>query len=650
MSTLKYRPDIDGLRALAVISVVLYHVFPDLIQSGFIGVDIFFVISGFLISSIIFLGLENNTFSLGQFYLRRIRRILPSLLTVTIVSLIFGWFILLPNELQQLGKHIASAAVFIVNFVLAGESSYFDHPENKPMLHLWSLSVEEQFYFFWPLLLIFVWHRKFNFLNITILIAIISFATNIYLINHEQSTQAFYWPMSRFWELMAGGILAYLDLHQLKFNNRYKNIQSLIGFLLLLLGFWLIKSDTQFPSWWAIFPVGGTTFIISAGYQSWLNQKLLSNKLMVWIGLISYPLYLWHFPILYFGSLYILSFEKLPFDYHTKTIQIINIIVSIILAYLTYVLIEKPIRFSKNKKTPFILLFTLVITGFLGFSCVVNKGYPNLGFRNKEKSDFANYVDVKSYVLRENFHVKYRTQCSFIDIDQHRTKKTIPNECYQRDPKFDKSLMIWGDSFAQMLYYGIQKNLPKNWQILQVASEACLPELLSSDNNIKNSYCANSNWFAFKTIKNTHPDVVLIAQRAGQNVRKMYEIDAKLHQLGVGRVIFAGPSPIWIRNLPEIILRGLWNNTPERTNIALSKREFKVNQTLKLEFKPTPVRQYISIYDYFCNSSGCLTRIGSDRKLGITTFDNGHLTPIASDALARDVLVPTILGKQEKLH
>jgi peptidoglycan/LPS O-acetylase OafA/YrhL len=176
----KYRPDIDGLRALAVLSVVLFHAFPEVLKGGFIGVDVFFVISGFLISTIIFTSLERGSFSFREFYARRIRRIFPALVLVLASSYVFGWFTLLADEYRQLGKHIAGGAGFISNLMLWTEAGYFDtSAETKPLLHLWSLGIEEQFYFVWPLLLCFAWKRKFNLFTIAIGVAVLSFALNL---------------------------------------------------------------------------------------------------------------------------------------------------------------------------------------------------------------------------------------------------------------------------------------------------------------------------------------------------------------------------------------------------------------------------------------------------------------------------------------
>lgn len=210
----KYRPDIDGLRAIAVLSVVIFHAFPNLLKGGFIGVDIFFVISGFLISTIILNGLEKDSFSFVEFYSRRIKRIFPALLLVLIASFVLGWFVLLADEYKQLGKHIAGGAGFVSNFVLWKESGYFDNTsETKPLLHLWSLGIEEQFYIVWPLLLWFVWKQRLNPLTITLIVMLSSFILNISTVQSD-AVAAFYSPQTRFWELLTGSILAYVTLNQ----------------------------------------------------------------------------------------------------------------------------------------------------------------------------------------------------------------------------------------------------------------------------------------------------------------------------------------------------------------------------------------------------------------------------------------------------
>ncbi|MGN0917630.1 MAG: acyltransferase family protein [Oxalobacter sp.] len=214
-SIISWRPDIDGLRALAVFAVFAFHAFPKIkfLKGGFVGVDIFFVISGFLISSIIFSQLEKGTFSFWDFYSRRIRRIYPVLLTVLIACLGFGWFYLLADEYMQLGKHIAGGAGFISNFVLFFEKGYFDNDSaTKPLLHLWSLGIEEQFYIFWPLIFWLSWKKKLNGFTVALVIAIISMWMNIHWYKTKPEMD-FFLPHTRVWELLCGAMLAWGNLH-----------------------------------------------------------------------------------------------------------------------------------------------------------------------------------------------------------------------------------------------------------------------------------------------------------------------------------------------------------------------------------------------------------------------------------------------------
>ncbi len=381
----KYRPDIDGLRAIAVLSVVCFHAFPDLLKGGFIGVDIFFVISGFLISTIIFENLDKGTFSFSEFYSRRIKRIFPALLLVLIACYSFGWFALLADEHKQLGKHIAAGAGFVSNFVFWNESGYFDNAaETKPLLHLWTLGIEEQFYIIWPLLLWVAWKAKLNLLSLTLIIAIISFGLNIKGI-HSDTVATFYSPQTRFWELLMGSTLTYMTFYKPdllakknhKLNtflnaliysqlfqsnaNLLRNIQAIIGLTFIGMGLLLINKENQFPGTWALLPTLGATLIISAGPQAWLNRVILSNRILVWFGLISFPLYLWHWPLLSFARI-------VESETPTTYIRIAAVLISITLAWLTYMLIEKPIRIGNFSNTNTIVLAVLMVTvGSIGY-------------------------------------------------------------------------------------------------------------------------------------------------------------------------------------------------------------------------------------------------------------------------------------------
>jgi peptidoglycan/LPS O-acetylase OafA/YrhL len=359
----KYRPDIDGLRAVAVLAVVAFHAFPSWVRGGFIGVDVFFVISGYLISIIIFENLDRNTFSFTEFYARRIKRIFPALLLVLIACFAFGWFALLADEYQQLGKHIAAGAGFISNFTLWNEAGYFDNSaDTKPLIHLWSLGIEEQFYIVWPILLWFAWKRKFNLLTITIFVAIASFVLNIKGIKQDM-VATFYSPQTRFWELLCGSSLAWFTLYKKNAFSNLKqkldywlsraiysekqeaedktllNVLSFVGLLLLAYGFFHIHKEFSFPGKWALVPVLGAVLIISAGSNTWVNRTILSNQVAVWFGLISFPLYLWHWPLLSFARI-------VESEVPSRNIRLAAVVLSIVLAWLTYKFVERPLRFG----------------------------------------------------------------------------------------------------------------------------------------------------------------------------------------------------------------------------------------------------------------------------------------------------------------
>lgn len=405
----KYRPDIDGLRAIAILAVVGFHAFPNWIHGGFIGVDIFFVISGYLISTIIMGSLERNSFCFAEFYIRRINRIFPALILVLGACFAFGWFALLADEYKQLGKHIAGGAGFISNFMFWGESGYFDNAaETKPLLHLWSLGVEEQFYIVWPLLLWFVWKNKFNLLTVTLLVAFISFALNLSSLNEGGTEAAFYSPQSRFWELFIGSVLAYITAHHSNMfsgakhqldiwlgkiiyrhapeanGKTLRNVQSLLGVMFFVIGFSLITREDRFPGWWALLPTLGAVFIISAGTQAWFNRVVLSNKVLVWFGLISFPLYLWHWPLLSFARI---MEDETP----SRWIRIAAVLISVVLAWLTYRLIESPIRLGGRSKFKAITLLVIMsLVGGVGYNAYQRDG---LSFRSAAKVAHINRFD-----------------------------------------------------------------------------------------------------------------------------------------------------------------------------------------------------------------------------------------------------------------
>ena len=674
LSNPKYRPDIDGLRAISVLSVVAFHAFPSWVRGGFTGVDVFFVISGYLISTIIFENLDKGTFSFSEFYSRRIRRIFPALLLVLIACFAFGWFVLLADEYNQLGKHIAAGAGFISNFILWNEVGYFDNSaETKPLLHLWSLGIEEQFYIVWPLLLWFAWKHKFNLLTITIVVAVASFFLNLKGVKQDM-VATFYSPQTRFWELLSGSLLAWFTLYKkdaftgikskvdvwisrVVYNEKQDsdgktlaNVLSFVGLLLLLYGFWRINKELSFPGKWALVPVLGAVLIITAGSKAWINRKILSNKLAVWFGLISFPLYLWHWPILSFARI-------IEGEVPSRNIRIAAVILSIALAWLTYKLVERPLRFGKRSKVKVTLLVTIMtIVGYVGYNTYERSG---LSFRMKEREQFVEYFENSfpswQYFKKINLLTEWRSECAYFNSKKYLEEgkleggvtdsKPIPElekSCYVRDLRFEKSVLVWGDSHAQSLAPGLASFIPNNWQVLQIASSGCSPNPNINSPSTE-SQCKQSNYFAMKTIKDVMPDVVVIAQANGHSSKVMIDITTKLRHYGVKKVIFLGPTPQWKSDLPKIISRQLWTLKPARTYVGIKQDILTLNDVLMRDFSSVVDAEYVNLIGFFCNVNGCLTHTDDDIKKSITTWDYGHLTPSASKYLAKNLLVKRIV-------
>jgi peptidoglycan/LPS O-acetylase OafA/YrhL len=344
-AALQYRPDIDGLRGLAVGLVVAYHAFPELRTGGFIGVDVFFVISGYLITQLVLSGLQVGTFTLSEFYRRRVRRIAPALLVMLTACFFAGWLLLLPAELRWLGSSIKWCVPFLANVYFARTGGYFDRvAELNPLIHLWSLGVEEQFYLAWPVLLALAAKRGFTMRFMATVIAT-SLAYSIWSASH--GTPHFYNPATRAWELAVGGILAAWQLvkarvvaHDVGKNSLSQlgaQASSLGGLVLIVVGGVCWTVDKGVPGIWSAIPTAGAALLIGAGPHMPTNRWFLASRPMIFIGKISYPLYLWHWPLFAFTRV-VLGHRPLP------GMAAVEIVIASLAAYVTYRLVESPIR------------------------------------------------------------------------------------------------------------------------------------------------------------------------------------------------------------------------------------------------------------------------------------------------------------------
>jgi len=488
--SLKYRPDIDGLRAIAVISVVLFHAFPgSVFKSGFVGVDVFFVISGFLISTIIFRGMDERMsagcmgkpFSFVDFYSRRVRRIFPSLIFCLVTFLILGWFVLLPDEYALFGKHTAGASAYVSNLVLWSEAGdYFQvASQTKPLLHLWSLGIEEQFYLLWPAVLFIAYKLNFNIFTLALVGALASFGFELHAVKADP-TASFYSPFLRFWELMAGSLLAWLKLYKAeqfkalanrvgpylsKFLQRDSrntdhvklccNLLSVLGLISILIGVFALNSR-HFPGSKALYPVLGAAMMIAAGKDAFLNRYLLSNKVMVWFGLISYPLYIWHWPFLSFA--WIVSGE-LP----QLKVRIACVALAVAMSAITYYLVEPHLRWGKHggvKATG--LLVVMITVGVLGYEV-----YHHNGYRNRVPIEVAEEKMVQRFDS-----ISQAGNARFLHYFPE--LKDIWFGFFEKDAGYN-SIALLGDSHAGALLPGLLVSERKNDGIVYFGSGCGIP-------------------------------------------------------------------------------------------------------------------------------------------------------------------------------
>ena len=470
---LKYRADIDGLRALAILSVLVFHAFPQSLPGGFIGVDIFFVISGYLITGIILKSQHQGGLNLLEFYSRRIKRIFPALILVLVCCLAVGWHLLHADEFQSLGKHVAAGAVYISNIVLMGESGYFDQAaELKPLLHLWSLGIEEQFYLVWPLVMILSFRIKLKPLVTILPLLLVSFLLNTAFIDADP-VKVFYLPFTRAWELMIGSALAYLSYMKATALNIFLSKPSWlgqkatlssqadclawIGVLLILFSLTMLHKDSAFPGWAALLPTAGGACLIAAGERAWLNQVVFANRYIVFIGLISYPLYLWHWPLLSFA--HIVEIETPRWE-----VRIGVLVLSALLATATYLLVERRLRFRLHWMVAPGLLMALIMVGLAGYAVVRHEGYPN---RIKKIDPRANELGAANWAAKglnaqkpcmEKFGEGYGDYCMIQEIEKPPT------------------VLLLGDSTANHFFPGLARNyMKKGENLLNLGQGGCPP-------------------------------------------------------------------------------------------------------------------------------------------------------------------------------
>lgn len=487
---MNFRNDINGLRAYAVVLVVLFHFQVFGFAGGFIGVDVFFVISGFLMTSIVVKGIENKKFSLLQFYLSRAIRILPALIAVCLIMLVLGWFLLLPNDYRSLSKHIASSINFLSNITYYLESGYFDtSSHNKALLHTWSLSVEWQFYLLFPIGVLLISRinssRKFLIVSFS-LATIISLLLSFFITIRSPSAGFFLLP-TRAWEMLAGGLVFFATTHTISFK-KLSNTLEVLGFILIGLSVYLFSSNTIWPSYNALLPILGAVLILLANNQ---NSLFTRPRIFQFLGNTSYSIYLWHWPIVFLLYYYQKSDDL--------SLVVIGLLLSVFLGYLSYKFIENPFRKRLSRNT-LKVNYLIWIISVLTFSLVALFIYKKNGIESRFNSKINNAL---SFIADKN---PRRDECLALPGDSLK-------QCeYGSGPT---SLLVLGDSHADAMMLGIEKSLPATTSLTSWVISGCTAvEGLKKTNN-KSYKCGDLISEALGRIENYPSELpLLIVNRA----------------------------------------------------------------------------------------------------------------------------------------
>ena len=443
---MSYRPEIDGLRAIAVLPVILFHAGFDLFKGGFLGVDIFLVISGYLITALMINDISQNTFSLINFYQKRVRRIMPALFFVMAVCIPFAFLLLTPSDLKSFGESLFATSTSTSNFLFWWERGYFSVLELKPLLHTWSLALEGQFYLVMPIFMLFTWrfgHKKIvSLLAILFLVSLsVAHISSNYGVYERVTTGAFYLFPTRVWEFILG-ILAAFYLNKFKSSkpSLLKNILSMIGFFMIFFSIFYFDNNTAFPSAYSLIPTIGTLMIILYGSEGTLVNKFLSLKSLVFFGLISYSAYLWHQPVFAFAR------HRFSSELSAHWLILLTII-SILFAILSWKWIETPFRSQKMISSSSI--FRISILGILSFSSIgilLSTSNGLLDLRNEnERQIYEQFLNIGDY--------------STVNMAKANLKRFD-----QSDSR--KNLFIVGDSYAEDLVNSVlESNLKTKYQI-----------------------------------------------------------------------------------------------------------------------------------------------------------------------------------------
>ncbi|ATC86135.1 acyltransferase family protein [Pseudoalteromonas arctica] len=628
---MKFREDINGLRAIAVIAVVLFHFNPAWMPGGFAGVDVFFVISGFLMTGIIFKGIEQENFSILKFYVARANRIIPALAILCFSLIVCSWLYLVPSEYKALGKHAISSVSFLSNIVYWTENSYFAASSNENwLLHTWSLSVEWQFYIIYPLVLVTL--SKFMSLisikKLLVLGTLIGFTFSV-VATYKWPTAAYFLFPTRAWEMMLGGIAF---LYPLTLNDKQKKFIGWFGILLIFGSYILISKNTPWPGYLAILPVFGSFLVI----QAQTNSFITSNKVFQKLGSWSYSIYLWHWPIVV--AIFYFSLNE-HFVY-------LGIILSIILGYLSHTYIEK-INFTKNfdgiysylKCKP--LYFSLSVC-ILGFSVFINDGL-------EVRSDNKSY----SYAIQ-----KEKLQGNYGLHNDCRGFTLSPNCSTDDNPE----VLVWGDSFSMHLVSGLVASNPKA-KIIQFSKSNCGPffditpiihgnftkecfeftesvkKWIKENNTVKYAVLSSPFKQYFKEVRLSSGEFKsLSSDEVLQSFKSTLDV---FLEAGIKPIIFSPPPSVDGHNIGKCLDKASFINK-SLSDCDIDESLISNIDVFNFLSKLSPNFKVIDLRDYLCNGETCKTHTGEV----FIYRDNGHLSYEGSKWLGEKIKLYDLITSQ----
>jgi peptidoglycan/LPS O-acetylase OafA/YrhL len=622
--TRAYREDIDWLRAIAVLAVVAFHFEAPAIFGGFVGVDIFFVISGYLITGIIQSEVKSGTFSFARFYERRVRRLLPALYAMVALTAIPSFHYLLTSERLEFFRSVAAVLTFTSNFFFWFQTGYFDHAAvEKPLLHTWSLAVEEQFYLALPLLLWgllrFVRNRRAALPVALSAAALASFALSLWLMNTDRSANAFFMSPPRAWEFLIGGMVA-VDGFPVLRNLRLRQITRTIALVLLAIPIFSLRQGPGFPGVNALLPcIGAAVFIWSGvGVPTLTRSRYSFLNVIKFFGQISYSLYLWHWPLFTFARFSKTSLVLDPLD------KAALFAATVAISYLSWRFVEQPFRrgsLAPTRRAAFriagISTAVLLVASAGG---IVTSQTPSEADRGAAQLEAYNAYD---------YQPLFRSGSCFTQ-----SWSTFDEKCLALAPG-KTNVLLWGDSYAAQYFHGLGKAIDQQTvNILQATQAACMPTLAAESQGVASCKNFAARMDAF--FGDNKPDLVIISAdwleysrppRFDGMIADLKRTIARLNASGIA-VVLLGPPVQFRSRLPAMLMRAQLRRADLRTDDFVLPDIFLLDQKMRAALPSHDKFSYVSVVNAICPARQCPLTVADDIPLA---WDHAHLTAEGSE-------------------